>query len=221
MERELLKLISECSQVYRVSVEVPFSTTTPPSPSTLNISGIHETSILQTPSRQDKIEETDVEDCKDTHPQMHQDKQTDEKDNDADNSKTTDTPQTPSSHSQQETNQTESMESDTKDTDTQGKEISPIVQVEKETNTLEDIIDRTLQYAPRPAERSESEAYMERLILAHLRLLINTRDELALTLACSMPGREITHQGFTDIRQEAQHKEMPMYQVGKGIGVHG
>ncbi|KAG7171450.1 PCNA-interacting partner-like [Homarus americanus] len=60
---------------------------------------------------------------------------------------------------------------------------------------------------------SESESYIEKLIFAHLRLLINTRDEMAFTLACSMPGREIKQQGFTDIRVEAQKKNMPMYQT--------
>ncbi|XP_063842915.1 PCNA-interacting partner-like [Scylla paramamosain] len=217
MERELLKLIFDGSQVYRVSVEVPFSIAAPPSPSNLNISGIHETSILQTPSRQDKeqAEEIDNAYCKDTqNPQVqHDNEQTDEKDNDTDNSKSTDAPQTPSSHSKHQTNQTDSMESDTNDADSQGKGIKAIIQVEKEENTLEDVINTTAPRASKPTERSESEEYVERLILAHLRLLINTRDELALTLACSMPGREITHQGFTDIRQEAQRKEMPMYQT--------
>ncbi|XP_045594193.1 PCNA-interacting partner isoform X2 [Procambarus clarkii] len=60
---------------------------------------------------------------------------------------------------------------------------------------------------------SDSKFYIEQLIFAHLRLLINTRDELALTLVCNMPGREITQQGFTDIRLEAQKKNMPMYQT--------
>lgn len=259
MERELLKLISDGSQTYRVSVELPFSIAAPPSPSTLNISGIHETSILQTPSRQDKKEEeTDyIDDHKDTHePETHNsNQQTDEKDNNTDNAMSIDTssshtkhqtdktdsmesdtkntdsqgeaiiqveseehtvesinaaPQTPSNRSK---HQTDSTESDTKDADSQGKASNAIIQVEKEEKTLEDIIKTTPPQVPKPSERSESEAYLERLFLAHLRLLINTRDELALTLACSMPGREITHQGFTDIRQEAQRKEMPMYQT--------
>lgn len=60
---------------------------------------------------------------------------------------------------------------------------------------------------------SETEIYIERLILAHLRLLINTRDDLALTIAYNMPGREITQQGFSDIRCEAHEKNMPIYQV--------
>lgn len=87
------------------------------------------------------------------------------------------------------------------------------VQVEKVDETLAEVVDGAPRYPARATVSSESEAYVERLFLAHVRLLINTRDELALTLACSMPGREITQQGFTDIRQEAQQKEMPMYQV--------
>lgn len=60
---------------------------------------------------------------------------------------------------------------------------------------------------------TESELYVEQLILSHLRLLINTRDELALTTSCSIPGREISQQGFYDIKDEAQKKNMPMFQV--------
>lgn len=60
---------------------------------------------------------------------------------------------------------------------------------------------------------TESELYVEQLILSHLRLLINTRDELALTTSCSIPGREISQQGFADIKDEAQKKSMPMFQV--------
>ncbi|ROT69432.1 putative PCNA-interacting partner-like [Penaeus vannamei] len=60
---------------------------------------------------------------------------------------------------------------------------------------------------------TESELYVEQLILSHLRLLINTRDELALTTSCSIPGREISQQGFADIKDEAQKKNMPMFQT--------
>ncbi|KAK3871946.1 hypothetical protein Pcinc_022944 [Petrolisthes cinctipes] len=60
---------------------------------------------------------------------------------------------------------------------------------------------------------SETEMYIERLVLAHLRLLINTRDDLAFTLAYNMPGRDITQQGFSDIRSEAHEKNMPIYQI--------
>ncbi|XP_037790420.1 PCNA-interacting partner-like [Penaeus monodon] len=60
---------------------------------------------------------------------------------------------------------------------------------------------------------TESELYVEQLILSHLRLLINTRDELALTTSCSIPGREISQQGFADIKDEAQKKSMPMFQT--------
>ncbi|KAK7007055.1 hypothetical protein SK128_006987 [Halocaridina rubra] len=64
------------------------------------------------------------------------------------------------------------------------------------------------------SELSESELYIEQLIISYLRLLINTRDELALAVLCSMPGREISQQGFHDIKAEAQKKNMPMFQVG-------
>ncbi|XP_068243160.1 PCNA-interacting partner-like isoform X2 [Palaemon carinicauda] len=64
-----------------------------------------------------------------------------------------------------------------------------------------------------PSDFSDSELYVEHLLLAHIRLLINTRDELALATLCTMPGREITQQGFYDIKEEALKKNMPLYQT--------
>lgn len=87
------------------------------------------------------------------------------------------------------------------------------VEVDVINSTLADYINDIPKSPCKAYIKNESELYVEQLILAHLRLLINTRDELALTVTCSMPGREITQQGFTDIRLEAKNKNMPMYQV--------
>ena len=215
MERELLKLIYKGSQVYRVCVEVPFSNGVPTSPSTLNISGIHETSNLQTPSRHNKPQADETEsmtsDSKDKYSPQTPSQQANQKNNARDDSQNTSSTRTPS-HNKHQTDHTHVKERDTKDKDNQGK---GIIQVERVEESLEDIVDGTPCYPLKAIVTSESEVYLERLFFAHLRLMVNTRDELALTLACSMPGREITHQGFTDIRQEAQRKEMPMYQVGR------
>ncbi|KAG0717903.1 PCNA-interacting partner [Chionoecetes opilio] len=212
MERALLKLVSEGSQVYRVHAELPFSEAIPPSPSTLNISGIHESSILKTPSRCNEQEtvqsdsmtpEFKATNAPQTPTPQHR-HQADQTDSTTDNAKTTHNPQTPC-HDTRQTDQTDSVRRNTQE--------KAIIQVERVEGSMTEVVDGAPHYAAKAIVSSESEAYIERLFLAHLRLLVNTRDELALTLACSMPGREITHQGFTDIRQEAQRKEMPMYQT--------
>lgn len=87
------------------------------------------------------------------------------------------------------------------------------VEVRIINSALNDYVDSLCKSPCKVHVGSDSEFYIEQLILAHLRLLINTRDELALTLMCCMPGRGVSQQGFTDIRLEAQKKSMPMYQT--------
>lgn len=77
------------------------------------------------------------------------------------------------------------------------------------SNYLESVIPESSQSA---SSESNSEEYVYQLMLSHVRLLVNTRDELALTVSLSMPGTEITHQNFSDIKQMAKGKNMPMYQ---------
>ncbi|XP_071518497.1 uncharacterized protein [Panulirus ornatus] len=88
-----------------------------------------------------------------------------------------------------------------------------VVKVDNINSNLADYINDIPKSPCKAYINTESELYVEQIILAHLRLLVNTRDELALTVTCSMPGREITQQGFTDIRLEAKKKNMPMYQT--------
>ncbi|CAL4124175.1 unnamed protein product [Meganyctiphanes norvegica] len=58
-----------------------------------------------------------------------------------------------------------------------------------------------------------SEEYLVQLVLAHLRLVINPHDELALVLACSMPGRDISQQDFMHINTMSKKKNMPKFQA--------
>ncbi|CAL4152833.1 unnamed protein product [Meganyctiphanes norvegica] len=58
-----------------------------------------------------------------------------------------------------------------------------------------------------------SEEYLVQLVLAHLRLVINPHDELALVLACSMPGRDISQQDFMHINSMSKKKNMPKFQA--------
>jgi len=51
------------------------------------------------------------------------------------------------------------------------------------------------------------------VMMSQIRLLINTRDELALAVNCSLPGTDLTQAAFCHIKAEAQQKNMPMYQV--------
>ncbi|XP_050686228.1 uncharacterized protein LOC126980390 isoform X2 [Eriocheir sinensis] len=312
MERALLKLISKDSRVYRVSTELPFPDAAPHSPSALDISGIHETTILQTPCRHEEkqADQTDgvpqgsMDTVSTQTPSQTTERTADDQnematprkraptteEDDSNNMDTTDkiasqeeskdsnkdeqavtqeekgeceNTTTPTKPSTQEENSNTKNSSTTRNTEKQMKSendntntpakpatqeehsntktlptpsntekqtksendntLTPekprtqpstmAIQVEGVEETLAEVVDGAPRYPARATVNSESETYVERLFLAHVRLMINTRDELALTLACSMPGREISQQGFTDIRQEAQRKEMPMYQT--------
>ena len=94
-------------------------------------------------------------------------------------------------------------------------DMSFAVMTEDLESSLHDYIE-SIARSPLAMDFSDSELYVEQLILAHIRLLINTRDELALAVLCSMPGREITLQAFHEIKDDAQKKNMPMYQVRVG-----
>ena len=45
------------------------------------------------------------------------------------------------------------------------------------------------------------------------RLLINSRDELALAAVCQAPGLELAAPDFLAIRRTARVRDLPMYQV--------
>lgn len=49
--------------------------------------------------------------------------------------------------------------------------------------------------------------------MAYLELLVNSRSELALARSFNVPERELELSAFTDLKHEAQKKNMPMYQV--------
>ncbi|XP_015762098.1 PREDICTED: PCNA-interacting partner-like [Acropora digitifera] len=50
------------------------------------------------------------------------------------------------------------------------------------------------------------------VMLSYLRLLVNTRDELALSQVINIPHRGLGHQQFTALRKVAREKNMPMFQ---------
>ena len=54
---------------------------------------------------------------------------------------------------------------------------------------------------------------LRQVLLSYLRLLVNTRDELALSQAINIPHRGLAHQQFTALRKVARDKNMPMFQV--------
>lgn len=49
--------------------------------------------------------------------------------------------------------------------------------------------------------------------MAYLELLVNSRSEFALARCFNVPDRELGLSTFTDLKHEAQKKNMPMYQV--------
>lgn len=54
---------------------------------------------------------------------------------------------------------------------------------------------------------------MEQVLLGYLRLLVNTRDELALARILNIPDRGLDHRAFTDVKHEARRRGLSMYQV--------
>ena len=58
---------------------------------------------------------------------------------------------------------------------------------------------------------------MLKVILSYLRLLVNSRDELALSQAINIPYRGLAHKQFTVLRKVARDKNMPMFQVSTNL----
>lgn len=56
--------------------------------------------------------------------------------------------------------------------------------------------------------------FAEQVIAGYLELLVNSRNELALARVINVPDRKLDHAAFTDIRHEAELRNMSMYQVG-------
>ncbi|XP_068747987.1 PCNA-interacting partner-like isoform X1 [Montipora capricornis] len=54
---------------------------------------------------------------------------------------------------------------------------------------------------------------LRQVLLSYLRLLVNSRDELALSQAINIPHRGLAHQQFTALRKVAREKNMPMFQT--------
>jgi len=54
---------------------------------------------------------------------------------------------------------------------------------------------------------------VEQVILGYLRLLVNSRDELALARVIDIPHRGLDHRAFTDVKHEAKRRGLSMYQV--------
>jgi len=50
-------------------------------------------------------------------------------------------------------------------------------------------------------------------MFGYLRLLVNSRDELALARVIDIPHRGLDHHAFTDVKHEACHRGLSMYQV--------
>ena len=58
-----------------------------------------------------------------------------------------------------------------------------------------------------------------KVYLSYLRLLVNSRDELALSQAINIPHRDLAHKQFTALRKVARERNMPMFQVSMDLGL--
>ena len=61
--------------------------------------------------------------------------------------------------------------------------------------------------------------FVEQVILGYLRLLVNSRDELALARVIDVPHRGLDHRAFTDVKHEAKRRGLSMYQVQTSAGL--
>lgn len=68
--------------------------------------------------------------------------------------------------------------------------------------------------APASNPSSVSEEYCTRWAEGYLRLMINTRDELAIARIVCGPFGVLDEAAFTIMRREAEKTRMPIYQVG-------
>ncbi|XP_071498709.1 PCNA-interacting partner-like [Diadema antillarum] len=101
------------------------------------------------------------------------------------------------------------------DRDTTGVE-EKIISVSMETENLTSLMrDGALsQYCrtPKtPGGRNTTEWFTRQLVASHLRLLINSRDELSLAQCLSLPDKGLGLEGFTALRKVAREKKMPLY----------
>ncbi|CAL1280249.1 unnamed protein product [Larinioides sclopetarius] len=60
---------------------------------------------------------------------------------------------------------------------------------------------------------SATEEYAEETIISFLSLLVNSRNELALSKAMISPIIELSHEAFTELKHLSEEKEMPMCQT--------
>eukprot|EP00094_Tigriopus_californicus_P003848 TCALIF_03704-PA protein Name:"Similar to parpbp PCNA-interacting partner (Xenopus tropicalis)" AED:0.06 eAED:0.06 QI:0/0.75/0.6/1/1/1/5/0/645 len=80
-------------------------------------------------------------------------------------------------------------------------------------NALEDVPELDLEGMFRPYSRSESVDYCLAWMEGILRLLVNSRDELALARIMSGPFGILGQTAFTVIKHQAQSINMPLYQT--------
>ncbi|XP_078317333.1 PCNA-interacting partner-like [Crassostrea virginica] len=66
---------------------------------------------------------------------------------------------------------------------------------------------------PSQSTGSLNQLYVQLVYVAYLELLVNSRSELALARCFNVPERELELSAFTDLKHEAQKKNMSMYQT--------
>lgn len=57
------------------------------------------------------------------------------------------------------------------------------------------------------------QAFVRKVFIDYLRLLINSRDEIALARVINVPERHLPHKAFTELKRLARKRGLPMYQV--------
>ncbi|XP_072170400.1 PCNA-interacting partner-like isoform X2 [Diadema setosum] len=101
------------------------------------------------------------------------------------------------------------------DKDTTGVEekmISVSMEMENLTSLMRDgALSQHGRTPKTPGGRNTTEWFTRQLVASHLRLLINSRDELSLAQCLSLPDKGLGLEGFTALRKVAREKKMPLY----------
>lgn len=88
-----------------------------------------------------------------------------------------------------------------------------------EASSLEVLLSQKTKWrgigTPGPSQSAGSlnQLYVKLVYVAYLELLVNSRSEFALARCFNIPDRELGLTTFTDLKHEAQKKNMPMYQT--------
>ncbi|XP_014675568.1 PREDICTED: PCNA-interacting partner-like isoform X2 [Priapulus caudatus] len=92
----------------------------------------------------------------------------------------------------------------------EGEVVSPEISID--AGRLEEILVAPVEPSgDKPS--AATEAYVMKILIGYLRLLINSRDEMSLACIINVPERGINHAAFTELKRLARKRGMPLFQT--------